>query len=239
MPPSTNGSKEGGVQHVGYIGLGNAGFSMASNLPKAGYTLVVHDADSAKAERAAHEWKNTTASQGKAEAFSQCEVIVTMLPQGKIVREVLLGQQGIAKSLKPGTIIVDTSSSSPFDTKSLSKELAQHSLELVDSPITQTYMHATDAGESTLMVGSDSDAAFQKVEPILRTMAGYVFQMGPLGAGHAMKTLNNYIMASSLVALSDSLVTGQKFGLDPQKMIDCLNVGTGKFRSPSSFLKYR
>jgi len=212
---------------VGYIGLGNAGFSMASNLPKAGYKLVVHDADTARADRAAQEWKNTVASQGKADAFSECEIIVTMLPHGKVVREVLFGDNGIAKALKSGTIVVDTSSSSPFDTVSLGKELAEHSLQLVDAPITQTYMRATDAGESTLMVGTDSEAAYEKVKPVLQTMAGYIFHMGKLGAGHAMKTLNNYIMASSIIALSDSLVTGQKFGLDPQKMIDCLNVGTG------------
>lgn len=89
-------------------------------------------------------------------------------------------------------------------------------------------MHATDAGESTLMVGCDSKETYAKVEPILHTMGAYVFHMGPIGAGHAMKTLNNYIMASALTALSDSLVTGQKFGLDPQQMIDVLNVGTGK-----------
>ncbi|KAK5953648.1 hypothetical protein OHC33_005592 [Knufia fluminis] len=84
MPP--NGQLVGdGVQHVGYIGLGNAGFSMASNLPKAGYKLVVHDVDSTKTDRAAREWKNTVASQGKPETFSDCEVIVTMLPQGKVV----------------------------------------------------------------------------------------------------------------------------------------------------------
>lgn len=200
---------------------------MASNLPKAGYNLVVHDADLNKAQKAASEWKNTTASNGDPVAFADCEVIITMLPQGKIVREVLLGAKGIAPALKPGTIIIDTSSSSPFDTQALGKELAAHDLQLVDSPITQTYMHATDAGESTLMVGSDSEATYAKVEPILRTMASYLFHMGPLGAGHAMKTLNNYIMASSICALSDSLVTGQKFGLDPQKMIDVLNVGTG------------
>ena len=88
-------------------------------------------------------------------------------------------------------------------------------------------MHATDAGESTLMVGADSKAVFEKAEPIIRTMAGYVFYMGKLGNGHAMKTLNNYIMASSICALSDSLVTGQKYGLDPKQMIDVLNVGTG------------
>lgn len=126
-----------------------------------------------------------------------------------------------------GTIIVDTSSSSPFHTQSLGKDLQSHDLTLIDSPITQTYMHATDAGESTLMVGADSAAAFETAKPVLQAMAGYIFHMGPLGAGHAMKTLNNYIMASSICALSDSLVTGQQFGLDPQKMIDVLNVGTG------------
>lgn len=123
--------------------------------------------------------------------------------------------------------MVDTSSSSPFDTQSLGKELAQHQIQLVDSPITQTYMHATDAGESTLIVGSDSEEAYAKVKPILDCLGGYIFHMGKLGAGHAMKTLNNYIMASSLVALADSLVTGQKYGLDPAKMLDVLNVGTG------------
>ncbi|KAF2099736.1 2-hydroxy-3-oxopropionate reductase [Rhizodiscina lignyota] len=215
------------VKNVGYLGLGNAGLSMASNLPKAGYNLVVHDIDKAKVQRAVSEWKNTTASNGDPKAFSDCEVIITMLPQGKIVREVLLGKDGIAPHLKAGTIIVDTSSSSPYDTVALGKELAAHNLQLIDSPITQTYMHATDAGESTLIVGSDSTEAFEIVKPIIHTMAGYVFHMGPLGAGHAMKTLNNYIMASSICALSDSLVMGQKFGLDPQTMIDVLNVGTG------------
>jgi 3-hydroxyisobutyrate dehydrogenase-like beta-hydroxyacid dehydrogenase len=126
-----------------------------------------------------------------------------------------------------GTIIVHTSSFSPFDTQSLGRELAAHELTLVDAPITQTYMHATDAGESTLMVGADSDEIFEAVKPVLSDMAGYLFHMGPLGSGHAMKTLNNYIMASGICALNDSLVTGQKWGLDPQKMIDVLNVGTG------------
>jgi 3-hydroxyisobutyrate dehydrogenase-like beta-hydroxyacid dehydrogenase len=90
------------VQTVGYVGLGNAGFSMASNLPKAGYRLIVHDVDASKAQRAASEWANTTASNGNPQAFSECDVIVTMLPQGKIVRDVLLGKDGIASALKPG-----------------------------------------------------------------------------------------------------------------------------------------
>ena len=78
------------------------------------------------------------------------------------------------------------------------------------------------------MVGSNSQEAISKVMPVLQAMAKYVFHMGKLGAGHTMKTLNNYVSAASIVGLSDALVTGQKFGLDPIQMIDVLNVGTGR-----------
>lgn len=89
------------VKTVGYIGLGNAGFSMASNLPKNGFNVVVYDIDIEKAQKAAREWENTVASDGSAESFKDCDVIVTMLPQGKVVREVIIGK-GIAKALRPG-----------------------------------------------------------------------------------------------------------------------------------------
>jgi 3-hydroxyisobutyrate dehydrogenase-like beta-hydroxyacid dehydrogenase len=214
------------IKNIGYIGLGNAGFSMSSNLPKNGYHVVVHDLDAEKVQRAT-KWQNTTSATASGSydpsAFKDCDAIITMLAHGGIVRNVL---QDISPHLQPGTIIVDTSSSSPFDTKKLGEELASQKLILLDSPITQTYMHATDDGRSTLMVGGSKEH-FELIKPVLSCMATYIFHMGPLGSGHAMKTLNNYIMASSICALADSLVTGQKYGLDPQQMIDCLNVGTG------------
>ena len=200
---------------IGYIGLGNAGMSMSSNLPKHGYHLIVHDIDEEKVKQAL-KWPNTRTGN-----FRECDIIITMLAHGGIVRQVLE-----PLDLKEGTIIVDTSSSSPFDTQALAKDLTKRGLKYLDSPITQTYMHATDDGKSTLMVGGSKED-FELVKPVLQCMATYIFYMGPLGSGHAMKTLNNYIMASSICALSDSLVTGQKYGLDPQTMIDCLNVGTG------------
>ena len=129
MPPAT--SPPTTSQPVGYIGLGNAGYSLASNLPKSGYHLLVHDSDPAKAQKAASEWPNTTTAATSnstgvpsPSAFADCEVIITMLPQGAIVRDVLLGPSGIALSLKPGTMIIDTSSSSPFSTHALGAELA-------------------------------------------------------------------------------------------------------------------
>lgn len=91
----------GTVKTVGYIGLGNAGYSMASNLPKNGFNVVVYDLDVEKVQKAAKEWANTVASDGSAESFKNCDMIVTMLPQGKVVREVIIGK-GIAKALRPG-----------------------------------------------------------------------------------------------------------------------------------------
>jgi 3-hydroxyisobutyrate dehydrogenase-like beta-hydroxyacid dehydrogenase len=90
------------VVTVGYIGLGKAGASMAANLPRAGFKLIVRDADPEREKRFASENKNTTVADHEPEGFGEAEVIVTMLPQGKVVREVLLGENGIAKGLKKG-----------------------------------------------------------------------------------------------------------------------------------------
>ena len=100
-------------------------------------------------------------------------------------------------------------------------------LVLVDAPITQIRVHAIDSGDATIMVGSDSPEAVDMILPVLRAMGKYIFHMGKLGSGHAMKTFNNYCSAASIMATADSLVAGQKFGLDPIQMIDVLNVGTG------------
>lgn len=213
---------------VGYIGLGKAGASMASNLPRAGFKLLVRDADPQREKSFASANPNTSVAARGPEAFKDVDILVTMLPQGKVVREVVLGTDGIAAHLKKGTIVIDTSSSSPYDTRSLGKDLAAQGLVLLDSPVTQAHLHDTDTGDATLMVGCDDQAAFDRALPVLQAMAKYVFHMGKLGAGHAMKTLNNYVSAASIVALSDALVTGQKFGLDPVQMVDVLNVGTGR-----------
>jgi 3-hydroxyisobutyrate dehydrogenase len=214
------------IKTIGYIGLGKAGASMASNLPRAGFHLIVHDADPSKSKAFAASNDNVTIASSP-EGFENVDVLVTMLPQGKIVRDVLLGSNGIAKFLRPGTIVIDTSSSSPYDTRSLGEELSVLNLSLIDAPVTQSHLHDTSTGAATLMVGS-STSVLDTAMPVLRAMSKYIFHMGPLGTGHAMKTLNNYISASSIVALSDALVTGQKLGLDPLQMIDVLNVGTGK-----------
>ncbi|KPI42260.1 2-hydroxy-3-oxopropionate [Cyphellophora attinorum] len=213
---------------VGYIGLGKAGASMASNIPRAGFKLIVRDADPERERSFASANPGTTIAEAGPSGFKDVDVLVTMLPQGKVVREVMLGSDGIAQGLKKDAIVIDTSSSSPYDTMSLGADLKVQGLVLIDSPVTQAHLHDTDTGDATFMVGCDDQAAFDRALPVLQSMAKYVFHMGKLGAGHAMKTLNNYVSAASIVALSDALVTGQKIGLDPVQMIDVLNVGTGR-----------
>lgn len=229
---------------VGYIGLGHAGYPMAACLAKKGYKLLVHDLDSTPAKKFVQEFPecrlaastDETGPLGR-EAFHSCGIVITMLPNGKVVREALLGENGVAWGLQPGTyarnrhrcktycmvdkhgdeshtyiydpagsIIVDTSSSSPFDTQMLGQELKNLSLALIDAPITQRALHAIDTGGATLMVGSDDTHALEKVLPVLKDMSSFVFPMGKLGAGHTMKTLNNYVSVGSIIALCDALV---------------------------------
>ncbi|EMC92081.1 hypothetical protein BAUCODRAFT_78700 [Baudoinia panamericana UAMH 10762] len=232
---ATNGTHK--AAKIGYIGLGNAGYPLASTLSRAGYTLVVRDADAARAKRFGSEHQHAVAASGNSD-FSDVDVLITMLPNGEIVRDVLLGDGNLAKTLQDGAVIVDTSSSSPFHTRETGRLLHElnPSLTLIDSPITQEYAFALAKGDATLMVGCSNPAALEIAMPVLKTLGKHVFVMGELGAGHAMKTLNNYTSAASILALCDALIAGQKFGLDPAKMIDVMNVGTGvNFSTKESF----
>ncbi|KAK4973724.1 hypothetical protein LTR97_000372 [Elasticomyces elasticus] len=224
---------------IGYIGLGNAGYPLATTLSKAGYRLIVRDADAGRAEQFSQENGNAQAAcEGDINAYSDVDILVTMLPNGEVVRDVLLGAAGLAKGLKDGAIIIDTSSSSPFHTRGTAQLLSEvnASLTLIDSPITQAYQHALAKGDATLMVGCSNPRALEKAMPVLNTMGKHVFHMGDLGFGHATKTLNNYVSAASILGLCDALIAGQQFGLDPEKMIDVMNVGTGvNFSTKESF----
>lgn len=212
---------------IGWVGLGNAGYPMAACLAKKGHRLLVRDADPARGIEFVQEYPKCRVATSDPDSFQNCDIVVTMLPDGKVVYKVLLGEDGIAPHLKPGSVVIDTSSSSPFDTRALGLELSRLRVDLVDSPITQEQLHAIDRGAATLMVGTDSAEALEKVMPILEDMSNHVFPMGQLGSGHTMKTLNNYVSVGSIIALNDALVTGQKLGLDPQTMIDVMNLGTG------------
>jgi 3-hydroxyisobutyrate dehydrogenase-like beta-hydroxyacid dehydrogenase len=221
------------VASVGFVGLGKAGWNMAGNLLDAGYRVAVSERDPDREARFAAEHPGVGQGYG---AFADVDVVVTMLPHGGVVRDVLLGEGGLAAQLRPGTIVIDTSSSDPFGTRKLGDDLAEAGVVLLDAPVTRPLHDHVNTRRITFMVGGDDEQAIDRVMPVLEAMAEKVFRVGALGNGHATKTLNNFVACAGLVAALDALMIGQRFGLDAETTLDVFNVGTARNFSTASVL---
>ncbi len=208
---------------------------MAANLMAAGYELIVRDADPER-ERRFVAARGGRGCDGDLSALARADRLITMLPDGQVVRDALLGDDAIASWLTPGTIIVDTSSSDPYGTRELGAELAELGLVLLDSPVTRPEAVGEDTRRITFMVAGDDDDAIDRVMPLLRAMAERVFRAGRLGSGHAMKSLNNYVSAAGLAAALDAMVAAQRFGIDVETMLEVFNAGTARNFSTANTL---
>lgn len=222
---------------IGFIGIGNMGWPMAANLAKAGYAVTVHDADPQRADRFAAE-HGVAAGSDLVALGRTADVVVTMLPNGRLVREVVLGSGtggSLLAGLRPGSVVVDMSSSDPSGTRALGEELQAAGVALIDAPVSGLVDRAR-TGSLTIMIGADDEPALQKVRPVLECLGERLFRTGGLGCGHAMKALNNVVAASAFTATAEALIIGQRFGLDPKVMAEILNVSTGRsFHSDVSF----
>jgi len=221
---------------VGFIGIGNMGAPMAANVLKRGYEVIVYDADAQRSARYAAE-RQCQAAKTLAD-LSSVDVVVTMLPTGPIVREVMLETEGkgLAAHLKRGVIVIDMSSSEPVGTRELGAALAPFGVALIDAPVSGGVPRAI-SGTLAIMIGGDSKEAIARAKPVLSAMGDRLFEVGGLGAGHAMKALNNYVAAAGYAAASEALLIGQRFGLDPGTMIDIINVSTGRNFSTEATMK--
>lgn len=214
------------MSKVGFIGLGNMGGPMVRNLAKAGHEVVVFDQDTNVLNAIAAEIGGTAATTPS--DFKEVGAIVTMLPSSKIVAAALFDwDEGIPSHLKPGTVIIDMSSSDPMETVKLGERLVEFSVDLVDAPVSGAVPKATD-GTLSIMLGADKDDAAEKAVPVIESMSARIFRTGRLGTGHAMKALNNFVAAAATTASCEALVAGERFGLDPQTMVDIFNASTGQ-----------
>lgn len=211
---------------VGFVGIGNMGWPMARNILAAGFELGVYDADPARAEHFAAE-VGGTAHASPAALGRVTDVLVTMLPSGKEVREVLLGDDGAAATLGDGAVVVDMSSSSPVGTRELSRALAERGIGLVDAPVSGLVAKA-ETGTLTIMIGTDDETALAKATPVLEKLGERLVRIGGAGAGHAMKALNNYVAGTAFVATAEALIVGKRFGIDPAVMTEVMAVSTGR-----------
>lgn len=219
---------------VGFIGLGNMGNPMVRNLAEAGFDVVLYDQNREQLQILAAEIEATAAS--RAEDFAGAEAIVMMLPTSEIVASALFDWEGgIPQHLDPGSVIIDMSSSDPTDTVKLGLRLQEFDVDLVDAPVSGGVPKAT-AGTLSIMLGADSPAAVDKATPIIDAMSSKIFRTGKLGTGHAMKALNNFVAAASFTAACEALVSGERFGLEPQVMVDIFNASTGQSFVTSNFM---
>lgn len=213
---------------IGFIGLGNMGRPMTTRLSGAGHRLLLLDLDRALTESLAGELGQQAAAS-LAALGAASDVVITMLPDGRTVRRVLLGDAddgtgAVAGTLKKGSVVIDMSSSSPVGTRELGERLAKMDLRLVDAPVSGGVRRAVD-GTLAIMVGGDP-AAIDAVRPVFEPM-GKPMVAGGLGAGHAIKALNNYVSAAGLLAACEAVRAGSRFGLDPATMVDIINASTG------------
>jgi 3-hydroxyisobutyrate dehydrogenase len=224
-----------GPIEVGFVGLGNMGWRMAHNLAVGGFDLVVHDADGDRRDRFAEE--HGCAAAASPQDFAKASVVLTMLPDGYAVREAMVEWKGgIASALAPGSVLLDMSSANPVGTKSLAAELAPRQVAVVDAPVSGGIVRA-EAGTLSIMVGGDDEDAIARVQPVLECVGERLFRTGPLGSGHAMKALNNFLGAAAYTTAAEALAIGRQFGLDPVTMLDVINTSTGRSFNTEHVLK--
>ena len=188
---------------VGFIGLGIMGKPMCRNLMKAGYEAVVYNRSKASVEELSAE--GAQAAGSPAEVAENCQVIITMLPNSPQVREVCLGENGIASAAKEGTIVIDMSSIDPVQSKEIGAELNKKGIDLMDAPLS----------------GGEPKA----IDDLLMAMAGSVVYVGELGSGNVAKLANQVIVALNIAAVSEALTLAVKNDADPELVYKAIRGG--------------
>jgi 3-hydroxyisobutyrate dehydrogenase len=210
-----------------FIGLGMMGQPMALRLVQAQYPVFVHDANQETVKNYCN--KIDAKSLLPSEDLGLIDVVITMLPDSEIVEGVIFGVDnfpGIAPKLKPGSVVIDMSSSEPMRSRALGASLKKMDLIYLDAPVSGGVRRAID-GSLAIMVGGDLEA-FVEVKPILENLGKSIFHVGDPGSGHAIKALNNYLSAITTLSVAEALIIGKRFGLDPNKMVDVFNSSSGK-----------
>ena len=211
---------------VGFVGLGNMGWPMAGRIVDAGFATTVFDSDPSVLEEFADEFSVEAAADLEA-LGAQCDLVITMLPTGQIVREVLLGEGGAATTLRAGAIVIDMGSSAPTGTVRLGEDLGPSGIALVDAPVSGGPPGA-EAGSLTIMIGCDDEATIERCRPVLGVLGSTLLVTGGLGSGHAAKAINNFVAAAIISATSEGLILGQRFGLDPATLLGVINASSGR-----------
>lgn len=206
------------IKKISFIGVGNMGNAMAGQLVKKGFDVTVFDARAETAQAFVKQHGGTAAAT-LAEAGQGADAVIFMVPDDKVVRQVLFAD-GLAESLAKGTIVIDMSSSAPTGTMAIGNDLDSRGIGYVDAPVMGGVIFAKDA---TLDIMAGGDAALvERCKPLFDAMGRKLYVCGPLGSGHVLKCLTNYINACALINTLEAMTIGGKFGLDSNVMAEAI-----------------
>lgn len=217
------GGKERDVQ-IAFIGLGHMGRFMARNLVRGGHTVVGHDVAPAGLEELAREGGRTASSI--AGCVRDAEVVVTMLPAGKHVREVYLSPGGVLASCRAGALLVDSSTIDPATAKEVAEKARERGAAMLDAPVSGGTGGA-DAGTLTFMVGGAAED-LERARPLLQLMGKAIYHAGPPGAGQAVKMCNNMLLGIQMAGTCEALRLGIAHGLDPARLSEIMGKSSGR-----------
>ena len=206
-------------QTIGFIGLGAMGQGMAAQCVKKGFDLVVHDV---RPEPVGHLVSlGARAAESTEDLARRCSIIVTVLPSGREVDEVVMGPGGLLDHARPGTLILDLSTIEPEMTDRLHEQAKARGFRAVDAPIGRLAWHA-ERGESLFMVGGERDD-FEEVRPLLEAMGTTIHYCGAGGTGTRTKLVNNYLAIILCQLNAEALALSQRFGLDLETTLDVVH----------------
>ena len=214
------GAGSGGAPRVGIIGLGNMGGRIAARLRQARGPIAGFDVDPSRAP-AVH----AQPAASVAELVAHADIVLLSLPDSTVVESVVRGPDGILSACRDGQIVVDLSTSAPASTRALAAELADRGCALLDAGVTGGAAGA-EQGTLTIMVGGDG-AALERVRATLECFSAKIFHLGPSGAGHTTKLLNNFLNAVTLAATAEAMIAARIAGLDPHAVLEVINAGSG------------
>jgi 3-hydroxyisobutyrate dehydrogenase-like beta-hydroxyacid dehydrogenase len=208
---------------------------MLRNLVGAGYRVVAYDVDPEAMLRAVGYGAVAASSVG--EVAKRCNPVITILPKSEDVEEVVLGPDGVLEQGQEGLVLIEMTTAYPLSTKKIAKALAVKGMRVLDAPVSGGVSGA-EKGTLSIMVGGD-EGTFKACRPLLEVMGKNIFHMGEVGSGHTMKAVNNFLSACSMTATSEALTIATKAGLDSKRVIDVLQVSSGKsYATDFKFPKY-
>jgi 2-hydroxy-3-oxopropionate reductase len=212
------------MKTVGYIGLGIMGKSIARNILKAGFPLVVHNRSRAAVDELVKE--GATAAFSPAEVASKVDVVFTNLPDSPDVEAVALGTEGVITGAHAGLIFVDNSTIKPASSREIAQRLEKLGVACLDAPVSGGDIGARNA-TLAIMVGGPAEA-LEEVRPIFQAMGKTITHVGGAGDGQIAKAANQIMVAAQMVAMGELLIFAQKAGADPRKVVEAIRGGAAQ-----------